>query len=525
MKKHYITQLKLSPSVLLPIFLLFLIYGCKKDATYREVSSETQVQQAQAWYQGAYPPGTSTNTIESSGNTAKLYQFIKPGWAHAQTYSRLNADVIEIPIDSSQQVIVSATQGQGNQSNAHSLSRSSFLILKQAGVYSAFIMTIIADPDYINNDYSKLANNTYQKHDRYFSGILLYTTPSGKLLKGWQYKNGKIAHSLTIGSAPTSGVVIQNLGGGLKTNALVCTTWYLDYYLDGELVLTQSLGTSCVDNGLPDEEGFEQDNGDGGSNPFPSPGGGSVNAYTPLQIREDSLKKHFPCASKLIIDSLMKMPGYANLITGFNTPLKPDLSYRDSLMDWNKAGPNSTFIYQYGLTTRDTSRSPKSSIIFLNTSMLQNSSQFLIASVVIHETLHAIINYNIVEAFNNIFDGQESWMDGINSWYLLKGLPNNFTDHYTMMDYYFSQATALLAQWDNNQHTSKEYAMAMLTGLDNPGTNNGNNPNYALQVQMLQTEYNSLKSQYSITDADLNTFKTSNNNSAPAAKLPNTGCN
>ena len=58
------------------------------------------------------------------------------------------------------------------------------MILKDGESYNAYVMTIIGDDGYINGDSSKLAKNTYAKHDDDFSGILYYSTPQGKFVSG-----------------------------------------------------------------------------------------------------------------------------------------------------------------------------------------------------------------------------------------------------------------------------------------------------------------------------------------------------
>lgn len=87
-----------------------------------------------------------------------------------------------------------------------------------------------------------------------------------------------------------------------------------------------------------------------------------------------------------------------------------------------------------------------------------------------------------------------------------------------MLDDYFDKATAILAQFDNNAHTTKDYRMAMLFGLDNATDGN------ASQKATLQTEFNSLLTKYNITSTDLNNFNSNNLNST-TNKLPTSGCN
>jgi len=108
----------------------------------------------------------------------------------------------------------------------------------------------------------------------------------------------------------------------------------------------------------------------------------------------------------------------------------------------------------------------------------------------------------------------------------MKGLPSNYSNHYVMLTDYFTQAITALADWDNNSHTTKEYAEAMLYGLNTndflalPAGNPGS----------LQTEYNSILTQYHLTQAMVDSFDLANvvvsgtTATGSAAKLPTTGC-
>jgi hypothetical protein len=75
-----------------------------------------------------------------------------------------------------------------------------------------------------------------------------------------------------------------------------------------------------------------------------------------------------------------------------------------------------------------------------------------------------------------------------------------------------------LKTWDGGAHTDAEYEMAMLYGL------NTSDPNAtATENTDLQTEYNSLLTQYGFTAANLNAFYLSQLNAPASAKLPG-GC-
>ena len=65
-------------------------------------------------------------------------------------------------------------------------------MLKSGRQYQAYIMTVIANPEYVKGDTGKLANNTYRKHDADFSGVvnLLYT--KRRYAGGYTYENGQL---------------------------------------------------------------------------------------------------------------------------------------------------------------------------------------------------------------------------------------------------------------------------------------------------------------------------------------------
>jgi len=538
MKKTYPQKALIKLSGLLTLVLMLLIAnGCHKDSTYQDISqniTDTEVLAAQTWYNNTYLNSTTVKT-NGVGNTISFAKIIHANWQKAVKYNRFGKTVIEMPDDKSGNIL--PTFKSLHKAFSSKYIKSSVLILKDNKGYSSYIMTIIADSIYLKNDFVKLANNTYSKKDADFTGTVLYFTPAGKYVSGYAYRQGKLLIPSTLANQTTSNKV-NDYGE--------CIDWYLQYrdaqtgvLLDEEYLYTTCPGGGADDGAIPNcstngvtglapGSKVQINSMEPDPDPTTDPGTGfpdpTTSTCTVPDIIDSLLKKTFPCASKLIIDSLKKIPGFSALTSAFNTPLYPSLIYVNGTLPWNASGINGSTTYQYGLTTSGTP-SNASSTITLNTSMLQNSSMLLIASVAIHETLHGVINYNIEWAGGNIVDGHESWMDGLNSWYLINGLPSNFRDHYEMMDYYFNQSVAILAQWDHNQHTQKEYIMAMLTGLDNPGTNSNSDPNFATKAQLLATEYATLKSNNNISDTDLDNFKTANNNATSTAKLPTGGCN
>jgi len=156
------------------ILIAFALYSCRKDS-----KSDTQllpaVTVAKAWYENTYPVIAGENgkiIAQSAGGRLDLSQLIKPDWQHSTSYVSDNKNVIEMPVDPGSKF--ASTFKIGNKSLNKAYSRSYYLLINDSKKYDAYILTIIADSSYVNNDLSKLAHNTYRKQDADFSA-LFYT--------------------------------------------------------------------------------------------------------------------------------------------------------------------------------------------------------------------------------------------------------------------------------------------------------------------------------------------------------------
>ena len=223
--------------------------------------------QAKSWYESNYPVSAAAKsslaaqsipaTVKSTGD---LSQLIKPDWQNAAKYNRLGKSVIEMPVDPGVNFgsdIKNATANKAYSNKKYN--RSYYLLLNDGKTYQAFIMMIMADSTYVNNNLGKLANNSYRKHDADFSGLVLYFTPTGQYAGGYAYQKGKLVQPATAGS---SKIANQSINTKLKTNEVeACVDWYLDTYIDDELVSSQYLYTEC--------NGTNSGGGGGSSTPPP----------------------------------------------------------------------------------------------------------------------------------------------------------------------------------------------------------------------------------------------------------------
>lgn len=239
------------------IGIIAVINSCKKDSRAEQQNNinDPAVVAAKKWYDSTYPTNNNKLNTQSTATSLDFTRLIKPDWQHSNSYVRYDDDVIEMPID----VSTAAKFGLGLKSESgetyqQDYSRSSFLLIKQLGKYNAYVMTIIADPTYLKGDLTKLDHNKYNKRDSDFSGVVLYSTPNGKFVNGWFYKNGLITGNITPGIQPAStgqpsdrDQTTQDIKTNTNTQKItVCTEWWqIATYAGGNSGLVY-LGEKCV---------------------------------------------------------------------------------------------------------------------------------------------------------------------------------------------------------------------------------------------------------------------------------------
>jgi len=274
------TLKKLSAAVFFTFIIVLILHSCKKDNRGANTSTigPPVISQAKAWYESTYPAtlvaaaNVKTRALNAASNGIFDYtQHIKPDWVRGASYTRYNTGVVELPIDPASQKISSDFKNMtnGNVLYNKKYSRSSFLLLYDGKGYQAYVMTIIADSAYVNNDMSKLALTTYKKRDPNFSGVVVYFTPTGKFISSYGYKNGTLLPPTPDASAANTTSVSHHTGGVATGRFHAdeyavndCIDWYLDTYEDDVLISSEYLYTTC-------------------SPGTPTPGGGSPTSPTP----------------------------------------------------------------------------------------------------------------------------------------------------------------------------------------------------------------------------------------------------
>lgn len=402
MKKIYLKFKCVSSVRLLGVVLLLIavINSCKKDEKQvtSAIATANKINEAKEWYLKTFPVITDSSNAKITQGTGSnesfdYSQILKPDWAKALTYNRLNNEVVEMPLDSAAKLaFVDKNVNLNTSFNFDkSYSKSSFLILKDGNNYNAYIMTIVADSAYLKNDFRKLSNNTYRKHDKDFSGDLIYYTPKGEFVSGWHYANGKINRTIAITKNYPDGFKTQSIGSSkLKTQGCSITVYYhlTIGYVNGfpaTYFYDFTVHISCdyvpgIDPNL-DGDGYIPPSGGGG-------GGGGTTTTTQTQktsTTDTSILLNNPklsCINNKLTDNSV----YNNLISKFLTGSTYNLLIRAAPLNSN----------DLGVTTYNPNLQNGNVTITINTNQISVAA-IDIATTFIHEAFHAYIAQNLIQ--------------------------------------------------------------------------------------------------------------------------------
>ena len=413
MKKYFLKPFTLKLTALFALLLaIIIIHSCKKDNKSTQLT-DPAVAQAKVWYENTYPMKSSTNgklTTQSTGNQ-DLSQWIKPDWQRCSKYKKLGKDVIEMPIDPSSKF--GSLAHIGGEVTNRAYSRSYFLLLNYGKSYTAYIMMVLADSDYVKNDTSKISRNTYLKNDADFSGKVIYLTPKGEYLGGNAYRNGQLVIPVSA-TRQTGNQKVQSTGSSiLKPENMVqqCTDWYLDYYVDGAFWFSQYIGRTCANVDISD--GGSGGGGGGGSGTTPPPA--CAPAAPPVQNSIDGshLTVNFipppdPCTPPIVvtqdITDNLKDPCLKTVLGNLkNNNLNGKIADIINDVFGSSDKVNITFNQKNDPTDTIPARTVGSgpsgngtfnAAITLNLSRVGEGSQEFKAIIMVHEVLHAYMDYN-----------------------------------------------------------------------------------------------------------------------------------
>ncbi|QEM13998.1 hypothetical protein [Mucilaginibacter rubeus] len=415
---------KLTLALSFVLILAVIVGSCKKDfSSSPQVITDPAINKAKTWYEGTYLANQGNLAVQATNTNTDWNQRIKPDWQHPDSYTKLNKNVIEMPVDPGSKF--SSGLKVGKYSLNKKYSRSYFLLLNDGNKYEAYVMMVIADSAYVGSNLSKLGNNTYHKHDDNFGGLVLYFTPQGNYLNGYCYKNGKLVTKTSDqsgGRQKVQSTSVNKLTPDLTQAPTNCTDWYIDTYVDDVLVSSDYIGTTC-DEGDPNTGGGGGGGGsttppptpcnpaaaesvnntgtlqadgvqvqkvqpiDGGGG-FPPPGGEPCphGGQTTSQTITNNVKN--PCLRSMVDQTIVSgvSTQINSLIKGvFGESTTINLAFEDV---------NTLPSYADGATLPNDGivNGALDASIQLNVNLLPNYSQEYIARVIMHEALHAYMD-------------------------------------------------------------------------------------------------------------------------------------
>ena len=162
MKKFYVHRISVKFAL---IFLLIttgtIINSCRKDQSSNN-TAPPELLAAKIWYEST-SQSSLTSINRSLSHTSRAVTSkgkfnysaaIKPYWNHGASYKRYSTGVVELPIDPSSSSISSDLKNMttGKIIYKKEYSKTSFLLLNDGSGYQAYIMIMMADSAYLNND-------------------------------------------------------------------------------------------------------------------------------------------------------------------------------------------------------------------------------------------------------------------------------------------------------------------------------------------------------------------------------------
>jgi len=528
--------------------VLLIINSCKKaeDVDPFSSSKKISVNELRLLYHSKIGATDQSNASRSATNG-------NIDWEHPSSLKKLNGSyILSVPILRNKTDLNNGAQRRlvANRDSNNKLDMA--------------IMVVIPDKAYLAAKKGRLSMKD-------FTGYMIFFEVNNTFRKGHILNDGKITGEISLeqyhGNEINSRDKLASLKNGQFSQEFLlqsqsgatyrpktfeylvteCEWRQAGYYVDNDGVLNIIAVKYCKTTYVPDPvapfqiDPFPDGDGDGGGiwEPYDCAnvlngiayinyecqtcmGGTTGITQCPLELNTDALKARFPCADKLIAQPILTSAVMSKFVEPFLTPQRPTITYlTDNTLAWGNTTTWGTFML--GNNNPVNSGAGLSSIVTFNEKMLQNSSQLLIAATVVHETLHAYINYNIAMANNNYNNSDgNNWMVGLDNFYLMGNLPTNYSNHTMMLKDYFEKSMAVLQAWNAKQgfiYETKDMASAMLYGLDTYDTGTPQS-----QINNINAVFESVKTKYNITSSDLTTFNRANLITT-TNRLPTTGCN
>ena len=236
----------------------FLIYACVDDNLHKMEESDKLVsgknkeltkEMAEQWFLAYNTPVVELRSADVDDGVRT-----KPNWARARESRKKRYEVVETPLLSKDNIrfLDEDTKSRMDRSTDNKYIRNTtrMVVIKdlQSGNVCSFFMIFVGTYDYLKRT-KNMGKNSYFQRESDFEGKVLFYSPKGGLINGWQYENGKITGRISPKGSESS---ISLRGGYLDC-------WDDEYYVETEYCVTTGYmdnelgyvetGEECVPNG------------------------------------------------------------------------------------------------------------------------------------------------------------------------------------------------------------------------------------------------------------------------------------
>jgi hypothetical protein len=168
--------------------------------------------------------------MRASDNTQGI--LVRPSWNHAKEWKNRKYEVVETALITQTSIIFYDEETKNNIDwekdfkKVKNVGRMVFLTDLETGKTRNFIMIIIGNYKYLMKKDNKLSKNNYLFREPKFDGRILFYEPDGGFINGWEYKNGKITHTISPADNNESSLPVLTR----STTECGWVNTYYDYY-------------------------------------------------------------------------------------------------------------------------------------------------------------------------------------------------------------------------------------------------------------------------------------------------------
>lgn len=404
----------------LAIFIFLL--SCNKSDTTARQQDVFDIAGAKEWWYGTFKKSSEYKEVNYSNLfTAPANLGIKatkkyPAWKMGVSYKKGNLEVVELPLYYNNPVSIFPGSAEFSENERRRIARATLqkalLVKKGGGTVFVRIAMFIPSPAYAKSKNYDISNNTMQSPANDFSGWLVIKRWDESVIEWWEIKNGRKVKKLHLVTSDTKinqrgqmevcypqtvlvevpicvGDVI--VGDDPNTDVDECTEWSYQTHEQTQWVCDE-VGNEeddpwgdCLGNGGTPESCFCDLIGDCNG------GGGGYEEPPPLpevlnNVDDPCLKSSVNNA--IALDCKNEISSFINTVFGNSDQFI--LDFQDNTL----IGSQATFdAYTVTGPLNNNNLTTLKTTITLNNPQLNDASKEYIAATILHESIHAWIDY------------------------------------------------------------------------------------------------------------------------------------